>query len=243
MSDAAAAPPFELLLTLQEHDTHLEQLRHRYATLPERKELETVEAAVAGVEAEMANVQNKLDAAGRDQKRREDEVGSLEAKIAEVDGSLYGGTITSPRELQDLQEELDALKRRRSGIEDEILELMEYVDPLQEQMAGLQDRRSVHDGEAQVILGRLAELEAEIDAELAGVEAARASVQGELPTEVVEMYEGLRKGLGGVAVARLEHGTCGGCHLSLPSAELDRIRHLPPDSTAHCEECGRILVR
>jgi predicted nucleic acid-binding Zn-ribbon protein len=101
----------------------------------------------------------------------------------------------------------------------------------------------VHDGEAQVILARLAEQESDIGGEISGVEAARVGVQQELPADVVEMYEGLRTGLGGIAVARLEHGTCGGCHLSLPSAELERIRHLPPESTAHCEECGRILVR
>ncbi|MEZ5140978.1 MAG: C4-type zinc ribbon domain-containing protein [Acidimicrobiales bacterium] len=52
----------------------------------------------------------------------------------------------------------------------------------------------------------------------------------------------MRSQLGGVAVARLHGGACGGCHLQLPAAEVDRIKHLPEDQLATCEECGRLLV-
>jgi predicted nucleic acid-binding Zn-ribbon protein len=46
-----------------------------------------------------------------------------------------------------------------------------------------------------------------------------------------------------VAIARLAHNRCEGCHLTLASVELDRIRHLDPEELVHCQECGRILVR
>ena len=51
------------------------------------------------------------------------------------------------------------------------------------------------------------------------------------------------RGLGGVAVAKLEGNSCRGCHLQLSAVEVGRIRKLDPDVLVHCEECGRILVR
>jgi len=236
------ASQFERLLSLQEHDTHIDQLQHRRATLPERTDLAEAEKSLAELEAEANGIQGKLDAVGRDQKRREDEVASVEAKIVEINDTMYGGGVTSPRELQTMQEEIESLRRRNATIEDEIIELMEYAEPLQADLVSLRARRDVLDGSAQEALAKIAEQEVEIDADLVVVEAERNEVASGIPAEVVEMYDGLRKSFAGVAVARLEHGTCGGCHLVLPAAEIDRLRHAPPDEVVHCEECGRLLV-
>ena len=60
---------------------------------------------------------------------------------------------------------------------------------------------------------------------------------------LVAQYDSLRANFGGVAVARLEQGSCRGCHIKLSSVEFDRVRHLPIDAVVHCEHCGRILIR
>ena len=46
----------------------------------------------------------------------------------------------------------------------------------------------------------------------------------------------------GVGVARLVGGTCQGCHLSIPSTEVERIRKSPEGSVQFCDNCGCILV-
>ena len=55
-------------------------------------------------------------------------------------------------------------------------------------------------------------------------------------------YDKLRGGMGGIAIARMIGGQCGGCHLGLSAMEVARLRKLPDGEIAHCEECGRILV-
>src|SRR5438445_123736 len=90
---------------------------------------------------------------------------------------------------------------------------------------------------------RLAEATEAIDAELAGELDARAIAAKAVPPDLLEQYERLRARLGGIGAARLVGNSCGGCHLTLPATELDRIRHLPPDAVALCDQCGRILVR
>jgi len=42
--------------------------------------------------------------------------------------------------------------------------------------------------------------------------------------------------------ARLVGDRCEGCHLTLPSMELERIHHLSADTFATCPQCDRILV-
>ena len=63
------------------------------------------------------------------------------------------------------------------------------------------------------------------------------------PIQLLATYSDLRSGLGGVAVARLNGARCEGCHLEIPSAELEGVRRAPEDSLVSCPECLRILVR
>ena len=46
----------------------------------------------------------------------------------------------------------------------------------------------------------------------------------------------------GVGVARLVGSTCQGCHLSIPSTEVEQIRSAAGGSVAYCDNCGCILV-
>jgi predicted nucleic acid-binding Zn-ribbon protein len=231
------------LLDLQDHDLHIDQLRHRRATLPERAALADRERALVAVDAERAAVAEPLGALERSQKRLEDEIASLGEKQAAENAKLYSGTVTSPRELQAMQEEIDGLTRRQRALEDELLDVLEALEPLTEEADGLEARRDELAAEADRITGELAEAERAIDAEIAAVAEDRAALAGTVPPDVLATYEKLRDRLGGVAVARLEGTQCTGCHLSLPATELDAVRRADPSAVLFHEECGRILVR
>ncbi|HEV8296354.1 MAG TPA: C4-type zinc ribbon domain-containing protein [Acidimicrobiales bacterium] len=235
--------PLATLLDLQDHDTAADQQRHKRASLPERAELVEIERARATLEAESAGVAAERAELAREQRRLEDEVAAVESKASSEDTRLYSGTITSPKELQTLQEEIASLKRRQGVLEDRVLELMEQGEPLDEQLAGFASRRATLDARAADVRSRLASAETEIDADLARLASERALLASGVAAGVLAEYEQLRTRLGGVAAAKLEGGSCRGCHLHLAAVELDRIRKLPADAIVHCEECGRILVR
>jgi hypothetical protein len=233
----------EQLLTVQEHDTHLDQLRHRLETLPERTALAEHRRALATLDAETLGVQEQRDAIGRDQKRVEDEVASVEAKAAEVDAKLYSGTITSPRELQGFQEDLESLRRRQRQLEDDVLVFMEQLEPLDADLAARATRRAELATEEERLAAALADAERAVEGELDDATAARARDVEPIPADVLDRYDRLRKQHDGVAIARLVGNHCGGCHLTLSAVEVDRIKHEPPDALIYCEECGRLLVR
>jgi predicted nucleic acid-binding Zn-ribbon protein len=93
------------------------------------------------------------------------------------------------------------------------------------------------DAEARLIAAE-AELAAEADAET----RQRTVAAEPVPADLLDHYERLRAGRGGIGVARMVGSQCGGCHLGLSAMEAARMRKLPEGELAHCEECGRILV-
>ena len=234
---------FDQLLVLQEHDTTVEQLQHRRATLPEREQLVAHRQDLVALEQQLASVQQQRDDVARSQKRLEDEVATVEAKVADVHGKLYGGSVTSPRELQALQDDESSLKRHQTIVEDKVLEQMELALPLDEQLEQLAARAAELATAITDTAASLTVAEAELDVELDAVVAERATIAATLEPAQIATYEQLRHDLGGIGVARLVGTNCGGCHLTLSAVELDRIRHAPPDELVFCGECGRLLVR
>ena len=234
---------WDALLAVQEHDTTADQLAHRRATMPARAELDQTMAAIAAIEERAATVKTTRHELVREQQRLEDEITTLSEKATTHDKALYSGTIGNPRELQALQDEIGALKRRISHLEDQEIEVMEQIEPIDADLAAMAGQRVALDDQASSLRAHIAEAEVEIEEELLQVAAERSEIAAGIDPELLKEYEELRPHLGGIAIARLVGGSCGGCHLSLSAVEIDRIKRLPPEEPARCEECGRLLAR
>jgi predicted nucleic acid-binding Zn-ribbon protein len=235
--------PLDILLEVQERDTTLDQLAHRRATLPARAELAAVEGRLADLGDRSAGAEADRGALSERQGRLESDIAAVARRIHDVEGRMYSGEVAASRELMAMSEEVDSLNRRRRELEEMAFEAMAAGEPVDAQLARLAADRTAAEADAVRLLGVIGEAEAEIDAEVAAEADARAALAGKLPEELTRRYERLRLRLGGIGAARLEHGSCGGCHLALPAVELDHIRRAPPEAVITCEQCGRILVR
>jgi predicted nucleic acid-binding Zn-ribbon protein len=237
-----ADPSLEALLEVQAHDLTIDQLRYRRQALPERVALRDRAATLESIERSKDSTAASIHQLERAQCRLEDDVDRIETKAVQSESRLYGGQVSALKELQALATEVESLRTRKRGQEDELLEVMESIEPLTAEL----DRLGVH-GQAVVVeterlAGALAEQEAEIDGRLAGEVAARANVAARVPDALLARYEKLRRGLDGVGVARVDAGRCTGCHLSLSAVELDSLRRAADGQVVNHEECGRILV-
>ena len=230
------------LLELQDRDTAIDRLRHRRDTLPERAALESVRTELNDAGARLAEATSRREEVAREEQRFDDEARSLEDKAAEVERRMYSGEVTSPRELQTLQADVDQLRRHRHSLEDRELEVMERRESLDGEVDGLDGRVRALEAEAQRLSAALSEVEAEIDGELSGERAARDEIAATLDAGLLQDYEGCRARARGMGAARLNGNTCQGCHLSIPSVEAERIRKSPTGTVAHCDNCGCILV-
>ncbi len=234
---------WEQLLEVQEVDLGIHQLRHRRATLPEIAALEANAAEQAAAGAARAETEEAHRELVRRQHVLEDEIAVVRRRADEHEATYYSGSVTSPRELVALQDDIDALHRRQRSLEDDDLELMEAIEPLVGELEVHDARLAELAAERTRLEAALAEAAAGIDAELAAAEARRTELAAAVDPEALADYDRLRAQQGGIAIARLEGGTCGGCHLQLSAVEVDRIRRLDPAERTLCEECGRLLAR
>jgi len=232
----------ETLLLLQERDTTLDQLRHRRETLPERAELNARAAALARTEAERAEVAQRQRTVQAEEKRIDDEAQAVGERAAEVNKVLYSGTVSSPRELQAMQADVEMLQRRRSDLEDEELEVMERREALDTELATLDGTVASLQAEIAELRTRIVAAEADVDAEIAHEVQARADLAAGVADALLRDYERRRTQNRGAGAARLVGTTCQACHLTIPSTEAEQIRRAAGSTIAYCDNCSAILV-
>jgi predicted nucleic acid-binding Zn-ribbon protein len=232
----------DTLLELQTRDTAIDRLHHRRDALPERAALESVRTELITLGVQLAEATSRREEVAREERRFDDEARSLEDKAAAEERRLYSGEVTSPRELQVLQADIDQLRRHRRSLEDRELEVMERRETFDTDVTALEQRARELESEAERLSAVLSEVEGEIDAELSGERAARDDISATLDAALLDDYERCRARARGMGAARLNGNTCQGCHLAIPSVEAERIRKSPPGTIAHCDNCGCILV-
>lgn len=233
---------FETLLVLQAHDSKIDQLVYRRETLPARATLEQLMGDAGRLRDSMTQAVSERDTTARRTREIEAEVARLEARIKEINDRLYGNSPIASKDALALQEEVKHLEEQKSSQEDAELELMEAIEPQKVLVAQLEADARALSGQLETAKGEIAKGEAEVDAELTNERAAREQISQTVEPSLLAKYEMLRPKLGGVAIAAVEGGKCGGCHLSMSAAALDELRHAAPEVVVTCEECGRMLA-
>lgn len=232
----------DALYDVQALDTELDQLHHRRANLAQRDEVDRCLRAGKAAHDALVALRARRDDLARSVKVLDDETATVAAKAKTVDDKLYSGTITSPRELQDLQADLDQLRRHQHGLEDREFELMEQAEALDAEVAAAEHDLGAMGTEVERLRRAIDDAERAIDADLDRVRAERVRATASVAEALLADYERRRSRNQGVGAALLVGDTCQGCRLSIPSTELDEIRHETGDRIFSCDNCGAILV-
>jgi predicted nucleic acid-binding Zn-ribbon protein len=228
------------LLDLQAEDTAIKRLEDRRASLPEARRLAELNENLAELEADLhiANQQN-ADLA-REQERLEGEIELIDQKVAREEQRMYSGSVANPKELSSLQAEVASLKRKKSSMEDELLDVMERKEQISETVQTLGAEREEAARESAELTAKVEGLTGEIDSELKVHESERVEVASTIPDDLLALYDKLRETKNGVGAAALEDGTCQGCHTKLPAKEVERVK--AGGGLQRCDNCRRILV-
>ncbi len=229
------------LLAVQDLDTSITQMEHRRDALVETSGLAAVEAELAGLETQRADAAGRRAALAARQKELEEQIAAITQRRDTVEKRLYAST-SSGRDLQAMNEEVRHLTERRADFEEQELVVMLELDPIDAELEALRARMEPLEAKATELRSQVDQDRLELDANIASAAGERTAEAAQLPTALSDRYETLRARLKGTGAARLIGSHCDGCHLELPSMEVERIRALPPGEVATCEQCGRILV-
>lgn len=228
------------LLELAEVDAELNRINHRRRTLPELEEIGRAERELQAKRDSLVSAQTSHGDLDREVKRLESEVEQVR-KREERDRGLMDSTGSS-KQLEDLQHELETLQRRQAALEDDLLEVMERREAVETDVGHAE--REV--AEAESVLtdaqNRRDEALADLDSAEAKCRARREAFVGELPAELLSLYDRVREHRGAGA-GLFQGGRCGACRIELDRAALTEIREAAADDVIRCEECGAIIVR
>lgn len=241
LSTGVAGGQLEALLALQDLDVRIQQLRHRRAHLPEREAVARADAALAAAQAEHDTFELERSRLAGQRDALDQEAGALGSRIEVIEARLRSGAAGSFRDQEAMAAEVTSLGRRRNELEDSELSVMEELEPVEAALAAVAGRRASLEEDRRAAAEAYESAAAAADDEVAAAEAARPPLAGEVEPPLLATYDRLAERLGGVAVARVIHGTCDGCRLSLSATELDQLRR-GGSGRLHCEQCGRILV-
>lgn len=236
-----AAPEDQaLLLDLQALDTRIQQLRRRGERLPELETLQTLGSRRIELERSRAEQFGALEDARLELQRTEADVAVVDARIARDAERLQSSA--SVKDVQALEQELEALRRRKSDLEDIELAVMETVEEREAVVAAT-------DAELADLAASIAETEsardaalAEISGELTHATANRDTVAAKVPADLLALYEKQRERYG-VGASHLRGGVTSASGVSLNASDMNAIRSAAPDDVLLCPDSSAILVR
>ena len=226
------------LVALQTIDLEIDRLERRKVTLPEWEEFRRLHQRRQTVESEHDEILGEARSLDLQFDKANGELQIMEERLKISEKRLFGGGMTS-KETENRRLEVQSLRERITERESEALDVMERREKvsvrLGELSAELETARSLESDLGEVVR----KIWGKIDAELAKLRSDRAQLADPVPSEILEMYESLRRSKGGVAAGRLEGSICGGCHLALSESERQGAAETDP---ARCPHCRRILV-
>ncbi len=226
----------QALYELQQTDQEIEKIKRRLkeirAKLGATAEMKRAEKAVTDAESLMA----RRRAASRD---IDLEVRSVIQHIKVNEQRLYSGSVTNPKELKNLQDDTQSLKRWQDKKEQELLEAMMSEEEAESALAQAREKLAQ-------LTSRLEQEHADLIGERSNLNERQASLAETrqelveaLGSEDVKVYEDLRQRKGGRAVVAVVDNICGGCSMPPPTSQLQKAAS--GSALVFCNNCGRIL--
>lgn len=192
--------------------------------------LAEAESCVAAKHEEMGKLQREADALGLD-------AGSAEEHIKKLEGQRNAAK--SNKEYEVFTREIDAEKKKMSGLEDEVLARLERTDVLTEQEKAA--RRTVEDATGALEAARedLARAEGELSSEETDLGAKRGDLASRIDPDDLHLYGRIREMRKGSAVSAMVDGSCSACARRL-TPQLENLVTVGND-LVQCMSCSRIL--
>ena len=225
----------DLLFRLQQIDDEIRSDKKRLGEVV-RRQTESDELLVARRRAERAESELQTKRTLRTDLNLE--LNTLLSKVKRSEDRLYSGTVKNPKELSDLQQELDSLGRRREVLEDEVLEAMINLEEAQEEESEASESLSAIEADWEESQQNLAKEQDELVRHINELTAMRKQQLELVTPKSLALYENTVRRVSLMAVVNLRNGRCAGCQVSVPS---NLIKAVDEGELVHCDSCGRIL--
>lgn len=227
--------PIKLMLALQDKDLELDKLRADAAAIP--KKVEAVKAQIQTVKKALEDAKKELTTFQLAKKQKELDLDAQETSIRKHAGEL--NAVKSNDAYKALLGEIEKAKKDKSGLEDQILQVMEQIDQANRTW---KEKEVSAKGEEVTLQKQISDLEAlktKLEADVVAKQTVRDETAGSVPRQIAEEYKRLRENRKGAALVPLRNEQCTGCHMKVSQNLINEVRRGQKIMT--CEHCSRIV--
>lgn len=226
------------LLKLQEVDKKLFDLKEAQKKYPD--EINLCRSEIAKAWSPLAEPDDKRAKAEKEQRRLEREIESAKADLSEREARF--AVVTTNKEYEALQVEVDICKKTLAGHETELIkagnDLKKAQKEIEEKQGEFEQTREEQQERIDELEGLLGTMQEQID-EVAAQRRMAAENMKKINARLLQIYE-RRQGRRGIRVAAVHKKACGACYYQMPAQMLNEVRS--GDRVINCESCGAIMV-
>ena len=226
-----------LLHKVQEIELEVIQRRKRIRDIDEEVENS---ASLAAAQAVVDQIQEDL--APYEEKKRELELQiQLNAdKQQESEAKLYDGSVTNPKELQDLQTEVDSLKRWHEELGKRLHEVYQLIDAKQVLMDEAQTELESATEEVREQQKELNKEKKSLEKENKALLEKRKEIAMQISRDNFVTYNDMRRKKANRPMSILNENSCSVCGIEQTTAVIREVKS--DENPVYCINCGRILV-
>lgn len=230
-------PQAEALYRLQEIDLNIlrssKRLQAIAAELEDDREVAQARQQVEQAQAALAPLRTR-------QRNLELEIQTNNGKSKASEDRLYSGAVKNPKELQDLQGEIAALKKRNAELEDQLLEVMMAVEGAEDALAAAEAELQAATTRWQDAHRSLLDEQQALETEVTALNARREAACQPISPANLKTYQAMRPRKAHQPVSALSGSSCSVCGVEQNRAVVMAVQR--GDALINCDNCGRILV-
>ena len=223
------------LVSLQEIDTELIQLKNRMEEAP--RHLENLQNELKNLEEQKSHIEERVKLLTEQKKKLQNDIEQDSDKIKKSKNKLM--MVSNTKEYHAMMREMDNLEKLNRFREEELNNLLE---DLQTQ----QTKKEELNNEFQSLQDELATTQATLDSELQQIqeriqelEKDREKACADVPVPILSRYNFIKDRLHNPVIVSVRQSVCTGCFISIPPQSFVEIQK--GEQILSCPNCQRLI--
>jgi hypothetical protein len=228
-------PELERLIALQELDLKIREIEQQIANVPNQKA--KIETQFQTFAADYLDKQTRLNTAKREHRQLELELQEAGEKLEKYKQDLM--RVRNEKEYSVALREIDATKKRISGLETEVLTRMEVIEGLEKEVAVLTPEVETKRREFDALIEEYSRTTEAFQTEMERLRQQRQGLVDAVRPDLSARYQRLAETRDGAALAEVRDGSCTACFMTIRPQAYSDVRR--GEEVLTCDNCARIL--
>jgi predicted nucleic acid-binding Zn-ribbon protein len=225
----------DLLWELQKIDLELKNIKGERDRFP--KEMKTLDEKQNIEKERIQKEKEKIESLEKERRRKEGLLSTEQEKTKRAEGKMF--EVKTNKEYQALLNEIEAVKKANSRVEEEILEVMDEIDELRKKLLKREKEVAMTldkiEGEKKAIQERIGHGDEMWKKQM----ERREMLSKQIESQHFKLYNTFNEKRQGVGVVNVKNETCQGCFVNIPPQMYIEVQK--NNNLIQCPNCNRIL--